>query len=491
MITNQLPNIILIVLDAARSNYFGCYGHSDGLTPNLDKLAEESIVYKNFIASGPGTAISQGSMFLGQHPTRSGISHILSQFDQNVSNLPSMLKDAGYRTFGHSKQLVQPIIFPETFRFDEIIYKDNKNDLSRINLKREAINLIKKSPKVWKAINWMYEGLNSPEKVLRQKRRRFDGKASLEYLYKKCKDMDGPLFLYTTLLHPHTPFCPPEWILRNLLQKKNQSFDPRGYQIQNQFQAFMNGDLGECKEEIEAMITLYKGELMYADYIVGKFLERLKTIGKYDNSLIFLTSDHGELLGEHGEINHGVTLYDEVLRIPAMIKMPGSAECREVDDCATHFDILPTIMDFIGFSSTLTQSDIYDGISLFNLNAQRALVVESPPVLFPERFNDYPKVKQKQSRIWRGFLDKYFKYIWRSDGYRALFKSGDYESGENNLIGQKPKIAEKMHNEMLKYYSDINPNFRIDEYPIKISPTAAGYMTSPRYMTELERHGFI
>ena len=171
--------------------------------------------------------------------------------------------------------------------------------------------------------------------------------------------------------------------------------------------------------------------------------------------------------------------------------MPGSADCREVDDLASHFDILPTIMDLIGFSSTVTDDYICDGLSLFNLNGQRCLVVESPPVLFPERLNKYPKVKEKQSRIWRGFLDKYFKYIWRSDGYRALFQSGDFESDKNNMISQKPKMADKMHNAMLKYYSDINPDFKIDEYPIIISPTAAGHMTSPRYITELERHGYI
>jgi arylsulfatase A-like enzyme/Flp pilus assembly protein TadD len=93
----------------------------------------------------------------------------------------------------------------------------------------------------------------------------------------------------------------------------------------------------------------YDGEVAYADELVGRFLDHLDALGLYDRATIILLSDHGEGLGDHGEQGHGVFLYDEIVRVPLIVKLPGGAAAgRRVPDPVQHIDLLPTVLDLAG-----------------------------------------------------------------------------------------------------------------------------------------------
>ena len=85
------PHIFLVILDSARKDFFGCYGSNEELTPNIDKLAQDSIVCKNFYSGGAGTAQSHGCIFLGQHSTKSGLVHNLSEISKDITPFTCLL----------------------------------------------------------------------------------------------------------------------------------------------------------------------------------------------------------------------------------------------------------------------------------------------------------------------------------------------------------------------------------------------------------------
>ena len=120
----------------------------------------------------------------------------------------------------------------------------------------------------------------------------------------------APVFLFLHLYEPHTPYAPPDRFAR---------YEP------------------------------YDGEIAYADEIVGRLFDYLRARGLYDDALIVLLSDHGEGLGDHGEQEHGVFLYDEAIRVPLVVKLPGAREAgRRVSVPVQHIDLLPTLLDLTG-----------------------------------------------------------------------------------------------------------------------------------------------
>ena len=117
---NSLPNIFLIILDSARKDYFGCYGNTENITPNIDKLADDSLDCHNFFSGGSGTAQSHGCIFLGQHSTKSGLVHNLSEIKDNIYPFTALLKSNGYSNYGHSKIVVPPAGYEKLFSFDHV-----------------------------------------------------------------------------------------------------------------------------------------------------------------------------------------------------------------------------------------------------------------------------------------------------------------------------------------------------------------------------------
>ena len=149
----------------------------------------------------------------------------------------------------------------------------------------------------------------SPETSIARVQR--DGRDSLEVAERWLDERAvSPFFLFLHLYEPHTPYTPPERFAR---------YDP------------------------------YDGEIAYADEIVGGLFDALRARGLYDEALIILLSDHGEGLGDHGEQEHAIFLYDEAIQVPLIVKLPGGrAAGRRIPATVQHIDLLPTLLDLTG-----------------------------------------------------------------------------------------------------------------------------------------------
>jgi arylsulfatase A-like enzyme/Flp pilus assembly protein TadD len=124
---------------------------------------------------------------------------------------------------------------------------------------------------------------------------------------------DKPFFLFVHLYDPHEPYDPPEPFAS---QWKDHP---------------------------------YEGEVAFADHGVGQVVEKLKQLGLYDSTLVVITGDHGEMLGEHGELNHGFFIYEGALRVPLVVRVPKSgAAGRQIDHPASLIDIVPTVLSLVG-----------------------------------------------------------------------------------------------------------------------------------------------
>ena len=362
-------------MDSARSDCFGSYGSDRGLTPNLDEFAEESLVCENFYAAGSGSALSHVAIFSGQHSSRTGIVHNLSELKDSIQSIPEILsRKKDYKAYGMAKIIQPPVGYEDEFGFDELVYpRTGSKDKDNVPIRKRMIDQLRKYPRLWTFIKFCFTKTFGTSILLKQTASHFDGKSSLDYLYKKITSIkSNPLFLYSTILHPHTPYCPPDWAIKKVFG--NENVDQLAYEIQTDQHAWLNGNYGDADDAMKDMKRLYDAELLYGDHLVGEFLNKLKSSGEFDESLIIITGDHGEMFGEHGEIDHGASVYNEVIKVPLIIKFPGSSIKRKTSKLCSHLDILPTIMNYLKID--ISDDDEMDGEDILNDNSERNLIID-------------------------------------------------------------------------------------------------------------------
>ena len=318
---SEQPNILLITLDTTRVDHLGCYGYSRETSPNLDRLADESVVYTRCVATASSTLPSHASLFTGKftssHGARNdpnGSLHLSAALDEkfaayrarplavNEITLPLLLQRHGYRTGGVVAGPWMKKIFGWTKGFD---YYDD-TEIGSVN--GRLADSVTDS-----ALMWLEE---QPRE---------------------------PFFLFLNYFDPHSPYQPPwkdvEQFLPKSISRSNFSYDLDKLSKQLPREEFL-----------DAMNALYDGEILFMDRHLGRLLERLKKLRLYDNTWIVVTADHGELLGEHDEFGHFDRLYQEEIMIPLMMKYPGSAPVGRNDQWIQPIDILPEVCAQMGMS---------------------------------------------------------------------------------------------------------------------------------------------
>lgn len=207
-------------------------------------------------------------------------------------------------------------------------------------------------------------------------------------------DDDGrPLFLYLHVLQPHSPYDPPEPYRSTWLdpaydgpfaagdsQTLIRTLDPHAAHHQPASEA-----------DRRAVIDLYDANLLWADAMLGQVFDQLRAAGLYDEALIFVTSDHGEAFWQHGRWGHNDQLYDEMLRVPLIVKPPAGRGPTGLvrDELASLLDVLPTTCHWLGLPAP--DFEPLDGLSLAPLFADPTW---SPPAreLLLRSHHDMPHV---------------------------------------------------------------------------------------------------
>lgn len=301
------PNVILIVLDTLRADRVGAYGNTRGLTPFLDSLAKESLVYERAYAPSSWTVPSVASLFVGQYPSEHQVMGADSLLADGERTLAEMLKQHGFVTGGLSANLEVSVEggFAQGFDAFRVIFQPPKDDAARVN---------------HAAFEWL------------------DSIAGAR-----------PVFLFLQYMEPHSPYrfhpgvtVPPDSGLEiddaalGDLVNVGAFGLVEGYPIPSawKFEA----------AELRRLIQLYDGEVAYLDRALAQLFDGLKRRGMLDHALVIITADHGEEFGEHGMFAHGNTLFEATMRIPLLIRLPGNPRPRRIEEPATLAGLAPTVL---------------------------------------------------------------------------------------------------------------------------------------------------
>lgn len=277
-------NIILITLDTLRADFLSVYRDGKALTPHIDGVAKEGVVFDRCVAQTPLTLPSHTSILSGSYPLyhqiRDNGGFLVPDELEMVSEI---LQNQGYATSAFIASYVLHSKWGINQGFDT--YSD-EFDLTKF--KKVSLGIVQKRAD---------EVLNNARTWL------------TDFNKNNGNSDDKRFFTWIHLYDPHTPYNPPS------PYKEKYPRNP------------------------------YRGEVEYMDDQLGQFFNFLKEIGLYDNSLIIMASDHGESLGQHGERTHGFFIYESTIWVPMIIRAPFKFPVKRVPNLVELIDIAPTILE--------------------------------------------------------------------------------------------------------------------------------------------------
>jgi arylsulfatase A-like enzyme len=399
------PNVILITLDTVRADHLGCYGYDRDTSPRIDEYAKTATLYKKPIATSPWTVPTHASLFTGKYSFEHG-AHAFKVKEGEVNNvnplplgqrtLAEVFWDEGYMTgafvandafLGPRWQLNQGF---ETYRVSRV-YAPELNDL---------------------VFDW------------------------LEVAARKS------FFLFVNYIDAHKPYntrsqpgLPGIHVVRD-----------QGELVDSLYNTVMPGT-GDVPAPLARMVVdQYDNALRNVDQQIGLLIDRLRLLGVYDNTVIVLTSDHGEFFGEHHLVEHSKDLYEEVISIPLIVKNPFQKTGEVVEHLVASTDIPHLIL------SQFTGDTWAGHLRAFpDAPGNHEVITE----IYYSRTKDlfHPVWGHRFNRVRTAIYEWPYKYIFSSDGRHELFNLEKDRKESLNLLEQDPNAGERFAAKLQDFFA--------------------------------------
>ncbi len=408
-------NVILISVDTLRADHLGCYGYSRDTSPYIDALAEDGILFANAYASSSWTLPSHVSLMTSLHGVHHQVYHDYERMDPELVTLAELFHSRGYSCAAFTGGgFVSPVYgFAKGFDTYDVgsggVFHQDSAD------------------RVFRTVSGWLE-----------------------------RHRDRSFFLFLHTYQPHSPYACPlpykvEYLNDDSLFGHADLFHVLGGK-ENLYKPLPEA-------ERQNLIDLYDGEIRYVDdRLVGPLVARLKTLGLYDRTLIVFLSDHGEEFFDHGAWGHGQSLYDELLKVPLILKLPDSAHRgAHPETIVSLVDVMPTLLEAMGWEIPL---QALDGRSLFPVlegkeAGDRMFLADIGNNIL--RSHVPRKVATNRGRIKmilnEGFTPEdleFFRFAPPQRGRAELFDLGADPAESRSLADRQPGLA----NDILRWIND-------------------------------------
>lgn len=298
------PNIVIVLVDTLRSDHTSIYGYARSTTPNLERMAAQGLVMRQHFANAPWTKPSVASILTGIHAGMHGarvVKPTADILDEKITLLPETLKTLGYGTYAYINNLhLNP---SHGFAQGYDVYHYDPHGGLRPNVLTSDWNAIDKTIATLKATLIPTE-------------------------------VQKPVFVWAHLMSVHGYQAP--------LAQSQFSAEPKTPIDRSTPQAWRM----KSYDYLEPAIADYDNSILFADSLLGRLIEFISS--ECPNTILVVTSDHGEEFYEHGDYEHMHTLYNELLRVPLVISGPG-IPIGEISGLTDSLDIMPTILTLAGF----------------------------------------------------------------------------------------------------------------------------------------------
>lgn len=378
------PNVLIIVVDTLRKDHLSLYGYSRKTSPNLERLAAQSVLFENAIATSSWTLPSHASMLTGLYPSEHGAETF--PLDERHVVLPEALLARGYRTAAFT---ANTLLFTRAYGFRRgfIRFEDSFHHPYDMMVRTLLGRQVRK--RVLRPLG----SENIPG-------RKSAAEVNQEMLRWLDHNRERPFFAFLNYFELHDPYLPPQPYRGKFSKRPN----PGGV-----FNSFIGRDSPSLftPEVLEDEIAAYDGSAAYVDEQIGQLVAELERRGLGQNTILIISSDHGESFGEHGLYGHQTSLYHEQIQVPLIIRWPGKTPAgTKVSVPVSLADLPATVMDLIGEA----QQKVFPGRSLVRTWTDPGALLNWP---FPAaELAATPEVESPKNPAKSGFLKALVSLQW-------------------------------------------------------------------------------
>ncbi len=434
------PHVVLIVMDTTAASHLSLHGYPRPTSSHLERIAAEATVFRRAFSSAPWTLPSHASLFTGLYPLQHGAGFEHPHLNQGTLTLAEILRRQGYRTVGFSNN---------AWIGDNTGLHDGFLHFTKVMTWNQEKNSYTLRSNTWTPSGYQ----NSMETVVLPAALGDSGSAVTNRLIRE--QLQGhdfhsqPVFLFVNYLEPHLPYRPPGDFARQMFD--DESMEESARQVRQDVHAHETGITPLSEGQLALLRGLYDGEVAYVDHRVGELVAFLEELGILDDTLLVITADHGEQIGDHGFLGHNLNVYDDLLHVPLLVRYPPLFSAGATVEVAVETrDIFATIVSLVA-PQALAETPIRE---IHPLPTRKSSSV-------PERYlvaeYDRPLVRleawQKRwperdfSRFDRTFTTlraEDWKLIVASDGTRELYDTGSDPGETVDLAAQRPEKVEML-----------------------------------------------
>lgn len=391
---SRRPSILMIIPDQLRAQSLGCMGNPDVRSPHIDRLASQGILFRNAFANTPVCCPARAIMLTGKYAHRNGMVANDLRLRESETTLAELLAAQGYRTGLIGKwhldggPRLPGFVPPGPRRQGFAFWAANECDHSHFRpvYFRDTDRPITENrfePEVWtdRAIEFLRDS------------------------------KDAPFFLVVSMGPPHDPYGAPEPYMK--------LYDPAKLTMRSNW---VEGTSGAGRKEIAA----YYAAITAVDEQVGRLMRALDDLGRADDTIVLLTSDHGDMLGSHG-MRLKRKPWEESIRVPGIVRYPARAKPGRTSDALfSHVDFTPTLLALcgLGIPAEMQGSDV-SGVVLGRTE-------QGPDSAFFQIF--VPFAGDVTPRPWRGIRTARFMYARTADGPWLLYDLNEDSYERQNLV---------------------------------------------------------
>jgi arylsulfatase A-like enzyme len=411
-------NVLIVVMDTVRRDGMSVRYAGKSLTPNFDALASEGVRFTRAFSNAPWTLPSHGSIFTGLYPFQHHAVMNNLYLSTSFLTLAEAFKAAGYRTGGFSCNpwISRMTMMDQGFDVFKELFKDEEPYSGSAATTDQAVR-------------WLSEGA-----------------------------ADRPFFLFINYINAHLPYNPPPEFISKLFPDGRSTLSRHTFSIE-EYEEVMVGNSRLTAEDFEEIRHLYDAEISHVDDQLGQLIEGLRARQILDRTVVIVTSDHGEHMGENNFLGHDFSIHQVLLGIPMVIRYPDRFPGgKRVDANISLVDIFPTLVSLAGLNPSLLSGlpgrDLADLTAREEPDRDALLLLEYHK---PQRLiQSYWKPRHPDHDFsplnlgYKVLIRDNLKFVFRDDGEEFLYDLEKDPAEEKNLAPDKPAFCKNFREQLFE-----------------------------------------
>ena len=479
------PNVLLIVWDTVRADRVGCYGYERPTTPHLDALAAEGRLFETAISPAMWTLPAHASLFTGYPVRAHGATYASKWLDDEFDTLAEVFQRNGYDTYHFSsnpwvsdgRNLTQGFDvrehpWDERWRdeiIDYILGKVQPQDRSSEWTRR--INAGKAGHRL--ALD-KWDRKEAGPVITRALEHWLDG-----------RDGEKPFFAFVNYMEAHTTRIPSPEGRSQILSAEEIARSYRADQSRAMQLEYMFGDGEPTADQFAAVTDVYDASVADVDRYTHELLTMLERRGELGRTIVVVTSDHGEALGEHGLFEHKTSLYDMLIRVPLVIWYPAGVEAGRETRPVSLLDVYATLVELAGIDTGSTHpysaNLLREPLAPVVVSELAAPMNERMLKEYAQRDPEFDHTPWTQT--YRSIQIGPWKLIRVSHGTAELYDVHADPGEERDVVGTEPQTGEELTTQLEQWFG------RIEPYVVKGKPE--GGEESPEEVKRLKALGYL